>query len=125
MRELIFLIAAVGSLGVAAIAGLGGYLTSDQTGIVYLILVIGLIGTATSAAPRWRHWLHWLCNEGVALLFGLLGTVVGFTTSLYALAEGNPTATLDGLRTALSTTAVGLVVHVYLLLLRRSTDDER
>ena len=92
-------------------------LFSDQTGIVWLVVGLGIMGSISS---RWFPALNdWLCEHGMSLMLGLLGTVIGFMGAIIGATTGDVTAKLVAVETALSTTMVGLVVHMYLLIMQR------
>jgi hypothetical protein len=109
---------ALALLGAAVTTGLAQEaFASDATGLVWMVTAITLLGTfAAFEAPS---WLTWICDHGLTLLFGLLGTVVGFMAALHGIVSGDEVAKLAGVATALSTTAVGMVSHLYLILLER------
>ncbi len=52
-------------------------------------------------------------------MLGLLGTVAGFMIAITGAVEGDTALKFAGVSTALSTTAVGIVAHLYLLVMQR------
>jgi len=90
---------------------------SDGTNLVWVIVAVGILGTiASRAAPSWTDWIT---TNGVSVMLGLLGTVLGFTQAISGAIAGDPSLKFAGASTALATTACGIVVHLYLLLLLR------
>jgi len=86
--------------------------SADSTGLVFIIATITIAG-----GLGW--WRDWLCEQGITLLIGLLGTIIGFWMALSGVVTGAEDLKLDGLGTALSTTVCGLVTHFYLLVMER------
>lgn len=91
----------------------------DETGMVWLIAAVAVMGAI--CARYARPWLEWLCDAGVPVLLGLLGTVAGFIMAIQGIQGDAEAAKISGVGTALSTTAVGLVAHLYLILMERVT----
>lgn len=120
MREIILMVIAAGLLAVAVVSGnLQHVIDGDRTGIVWAVGALGFVGTACA---RWRRaWLTWMCDQGVAPLLGLLGTVIGFMMALGGLSSDAYAANMAGVETALTTTVAGVVVHLWLLLVREFT----
>lgn len=117
-RPLVVVVTAAALVTAALTTGLAQEaFAADSTGIVWLVTAVTLLGTL--AAFSGPSWLTWICDHGLTLLFGLLGTVVGFLAALQGIVSGDEVAKLAGVSTALSTTAVGMVCHLYLILLER------
>ena len=87
----------------------------DTTHITYVIA--GL--TAALGTTYRTKWTPWTVKHGVLLMFGLLGTVVGFMMALSGVTAGVDLTKMTGVTTALTTTIVGIVCHLYLLVLVR------
>ncbi len=51
-------------------------------------------------------------SAGVGSALGLFGTVVGMSASFDGVGLGNPAVIMDGLKTALNTTILGLLVYI-------------
>ncbi len=96
---------------------LGEVLLSDQTGIVWIVIAICMFGAISS---NWFPFFNdWVLEHGLTLMVGLLGTVVGFTIAINGAVTNDVAIKLSGVDTALTTTAVGIVTHIYLLVLQR------
>lgn len=122
MKELILLITAAGLLALAHLAGvLEAVFTVDATGITYTIAALGAGGTLL--ARLCRGFLRWVCDQGVTVTLGLLGTVIGFMAALSGIVSADDTAKFAGVETALATTVVGVIAHLWLLVVREVTRD--
>lgn len=86
---------------------------NDKTYITYFIVFSTII---ISFIPSIRDWV---CDNALTLFLGLLGTVLGFSMAIYGISNENSLAKLEGVNTALNTTIVGLISHIYLLVLRK------
>lgn len=118
MRTFALVVAALGLLGAGLTVGLvQEAFNADASGLVWVVTAAAVLGTA--AAYLGRSWLEWMCDQGVCPMLGLLGTVVGFTMALDGVVNASDVSKLSGIHTALSTTAVGMVAHLYLILLER------
>lgn len=89
----------------------------DATGISYAVVAVA--GAGTLSAHYRGEWLAWISHHGVCTMLGLLGTVLGFLDALAGLSEGSDVAKLAGVTTALTTTVVGMIAHLYLILLQK------
>lgn len=120
MREAILLLTAGACLALAYVAGdLAALIAGDSTGLVWGVAGLGIVGTVM--ARRRRAWLVWLCEWQVTTLLGLLGTVLGIWQAMQGL-DGTPgPEELAGAFTALTTTAAGLIVHLWLMVVREAT----
>lgn len=120
MRESVLLLTAFGLLAFGYVGGVVQPIyAGDSTGIVWGISGLALMGTVLA---RWRRGvLRFLCSEGVTMTLGLLGTVLGFIAALSGVVSGDEILKLDGVRTALFTTAAGIVGHLWLMLVREAT----
>ncbi len=95
------------------IGWVGIIIDGDSTGISYGVFAIAGVGLMSmSWTPEWGRWL---CDHGVPLLLGLLGTLVGFMTALSGMVLDDSALKMQGVDSALTTTITGLVVHLYLL----------
>lgn len=120
MRELFLLITAAGAMAMAYVAGaIQPVFANDQTGIVWAIAGLGVLGTLL--ARRKRMALVWLCEHHVAPLLGLLGTVIGVMLAMQSFNGVPGPEQLGGVFVALNTTAAGLTVQLYLMLVREIT----
>lgn len=109
-RRACFNLACLAALGAAAIMGWPQDLAAaDSTRLVYVIGAVVIVG-------GFGWWRDWLCEQGIVLMIGLLGTIIGFWLALSGVLSGTEELKLQGLGTALSTTIVGLVGHFYLLI---------
>ena len=117
-RWLVCVTVALALLAVGVLTGVvQNALLLDQTGIVWVVVTIGIVG---SISARWKPSLNdWFCEHGMPLMFGLLGTVVGFMAAITGVIADDQLAKMAGVDTALSTTAVGLVTHICLLTMQR------
>lgn len=93
---------------------LGRIYAGDHTGLAWAITAAALLWFTPFA--RWRRWA---CDHGVLLMLGLLGTLIGFSEALLGAQGSDQALVLSGVSTALYTTLVGLVLHLYLILLDR------
>lgn len=120
MREAILVLTAIGLVALAGFFGLVELtLAADSTGIAWVILILGAL--CTLLARRWRALLTWTCDQGVAVTLGLLGTVIGFMNALSGIAAGDDATKLEGVETALVTTIVGVIAHLWLIVVREVT----
>ena len=118
-RLVCFNICCLALLGTASIFGWPQHLyAADVTKLT--LAVAGLVLIASFVGPHWRRWL---CDQGVPLLLGLMGTMIGFWIALEGAISGGQEMKLEGLGTALSTTICGLVAHFYLILSTRIGDE--
>lgn len=117
------MILAAGLLAASYVSGdLQAVIDGDTTGVVvWAIGALGLFGTI--AARKRRAWLRWICAEGVCTILGLFGTVVGFMIALAGITGDIQADKLGGIETALVTTAAGIIVHIWLLLVREFTRE--
>ena len=118
-RWLVFQGAALGLLSAGVYAGVvQRALFADQTGIVWVLIALACVA---SCATRWRYlFSDWIVEHGLLILLGLLGTVVGFMQAITGVLADDSIVKMAGVDTALSTTAVGLVAHIYLLIMQRA-----
>ena len=121
-RVLILLAFLGGALGASySVGALGDVIERDQTGIVYGLIAAALICTAL--AQTRRRVLIWVLDHQIAPIVGLLGTVLGFMAALAGITGDVTAAKLSGVETALVTTAVGMVCHIWLLVVREATRE--
>jgi hypothetical protein len=92
-------------------------ITSDSTGIVWVVAVAFVLGFVSLL--RGPAVADWMCDHGVTLMLGLLGTLVGFMAALTGAVDGDTAQKFSGVNSALVTTVAGLVAHMYLLLATR------
>jgi len=116
----ILALTALALLAAGAVAGvIQPLFAADGTGLTYASAALAVFGTV---APK--DWLKWLVKHGLTIMLGLLGTVLGFWTALEGLSVEDDIVMQSGVATALTTTVVGMVAHLYLtLLLRVSRSD--
>ena len=88
----------------------------DTTYITYAATVVAMIGTF------WPTMRNWIVEHGLTLMLGFLGTVWGFWGALEGLATDDDIAKVDGVATALTTTIVGLIAHLYLLVMQKTAE---
>jgi len=107
------LIAGGGALAALHISGvLLPFIESDATRIVPALITIAALCTI------WARPRDWVVDQQICPTLGLLGTVLGFMVALAGI-EGDITADkLGGVTTALTTTAAGIIAHIWLLVVR-------
>lgn len=119
-RSAILLVVFVGALAALGIGGiLGPALRADATYIVYTLLVMSAACTALAGARR--AILIWTIEAQICPTLGLLGTVIGFMAALSGIVDDVSAAKMAGVETALVTTAAGMIVHLWLLVVREVT----
>ena len=92
---------------------------ADATHISAGIAAITVAASISAGFARTREWLPWVVDNGVTLLLGLLGTVLGFMAAVQGMASADVAAKMGGVSTSNATTVAGLVCHLYLLVLAR------
>jgi len=118
-RVICFIACCAALAGVATLLGWPQALyAADATNIT-----LGIAGMALVAPFIGASWRRWLGDQGVTLLFGLMGTMIGFWLALEGAIQGADELKMAGLGAALSTTIAGLVAHFYTLLLSRIGDE--
>jgi hypothetical protein len=118
-RWIVLAALAAGLVYAAALAGwLQHVIVADGTGIVWGTM--GLAGLTFATAAWTSEFIDWACEHGLTLLLGLLGTLTGFMAALSGVTDGDIVQKLAGIETALSTTVVGLVCHLWLIAAARA-----
>lgn len=118
MRSILIVLTAGALLGFAWVHHLvQPIFDGDPTGIVWVVAAV--TGAGALAAFWAPSWLAWLCEHGVTLMLGLLGTVVGFMSAIAGAVSGDDAAKMDGVTTALTTTIAGMVSHLFLIVLEK------
>ncbi len=110
----ILAITALSLLAAGAVAGVVQPLfVADATYLTYASVLVAVFCTFNAS------WLEWVCKHGLTIMLGLLGTVVGFWHALEGMALGDDIIKVAGVSTALTTTVVGMICHLYLVLIQR------
>lgn len=113
-RTAVFFIAVLGLISAGLVLGwVQPIFYNDSTYLTYAIVAVLLFLTF------FESWQEWAREHGLTLLLGLLGTVIGFSTALTGVVETDPDLKQKGVETALNTTIVGLLGHLYLIILQQ------
>lgn len=113
--KIILALTALALLTAGAVAGvIQPLFASDGTYLTYASAAVAVFGTVCS-----RDWLEWIVKHGLTIMLGLLGTVLGFWGALEGLSVDDDIVMQSGVSTALTTTVVGMVAHLYLVLIQR------
>jgi hypothetical protein len=113
-RAIVYIICVVGLVAAGIFSGVvQPVFENDKTYITYFISTITVF---VSFMPSIRDWL---CDNAIILFLGLLGTILGFSLAISGISDDDIVTKIDGVSTALNTTIVGIVGHLYLISLKK------